>query len=254
MEKTYRFIPRYNPVWILVSVLGVMAIFILSTLKSVDPTGIAAAVIVIGFTAFSFYRSKSGLQRAMDRKLVLDETGLRYEISGQAYSLAWDQCDHRIERVGRDGEVRVVALVSRDGEWLTLNRFEDMPGIVATIRQHVPASGPRGLAEMALLLNRWPGFLLSGLALLGMYIFARSKQIIMLPADQSNLLAIVLVVPVILVSWYMWSRSPLMKLGRAVQQQGSGSAVRRFFINFAVWIVIVIVALLILNFFVTKPH
>jgi len=254
MEKTYRFVPRFNPIWILALILGVVVISVLWTLKSVNPSGIAAGAIVIGFTAFNFYRNKSRLQRAMDRKLVLDETGLRYEISGQAYSVAWAQCDHRIERMGRDTDVNVVTLVTRDGEWLTLSGFEDMPGVIAAIRQRVPASGPRNLAETALLLHRWPGFVLGGLAVLGMYIFAGPKQIFPLPADQSNLLAAVLVAPIILSGWYMWSHSPLLKLGRAVQQQDSGSAVRRFFVTLAVWIVVVVVVLLILNFFVPKPH
>jgi hypothetical protein len=252
MEKIYRFVPRFNPVVLFAGCMGVFAAFLLAGVRPGDPTSIVAALLVLGVIAVTLYRQKSGLQRVVDRRLVLGDEGLRYEISGQGYSVSWSQCDHRVERAGRDAEVKAVTLVTREGEWLTLNGFEDMPQVVTTLRQRVPVSGPRGFAEAALLSQWWPGWLSGGAALLGMYMFAGSKQLISLPADQYRILAIVLVAPCLLAAWYGWSRSPLLKLGRAVQQQGSGSASRRFFITLAVWVAIVVVVLVVLNFWVPK--
>lgn len=252
MEKTYRFIPHFNPAWLMVAILGVVALALLGTLKTNDMPGIAAGILVLVFAGLSFYRSNRGLQRAMDRKLVLGEKGLRYEINGQAYTMDWGQCDHRVERIDRDTEVSTVTLVTRGNEWLTLSRFENMREILMSIRQHVPASGARGLAETILLKYRWPGLLLAGLLALGAMIFVCQKDIPELSADQTQLLAYVLIAPCVIAGLYISSRSPLLKLARAVQQRDSGSAVRRFFINFAVWVAIVVVVLLILNFWVPR--
>lgn len=185
------------------------------------------------------------------RRLTLDDHGLKYEIGSQTYSLDWNGFDHRIERIGRDTKVSTVILVTRDNKWFAIAAFEDMPGIAAAIRQHVPMSGPQSLWEKV---QFHPWYVPSSLMLgfLGMWLIVEKSVALGLSGEQRILIGCICLVPTGISTLYSLPRNPLLKLAQAARRQERGSVARRFFINLAVWIAIVVGVLFILNFIVPR--